>query len=40
MSQRTELCPVLFSGKCEATALYGNGFTGWSVNRVSLPALL
>jgi len=27
MSPSTELRPLLFGGRCEATALYGNDFT-------------
>lgn len=29
-----------FNSKCEVTALCGNGFVKWGVNRVYLPALL
>ena len=34
MSLSAELCALLFGGKCEATALYGSGFTKWGVNRL------
>lgn len=33
-SLSTELCHLLFGGKCEATALYGSGLTKWGVNRL------